>query len=222
MSAPGCPFPPRSFAFNTLTPQQPWVTAPVTAHRPFRPELTHSTCVDARKHVNALFFASDGRRCLIPLTFPHGYRPVSLQQPAGGDVPPLKPMRSTARPRDRHKADSGQKRRYQRWENHCSGPPAQSHRRASRARFGQHKNANPRMPGIALRGPSRLVGIEASNQQAYTTTHRIRRASASSFLSIPALLRTDQTSTHIQMPACAKKPALRANCRSIPNGLCSG
>src|SRR5271165_5259352 len=68
------------------------VTAPVTAHRPFRPELTHSTRVDARKHVNALFCAVAGCIALIPQAFPQSYRPVSLQQPAGGDVSPLNPM----------------------------------------------------------------------------------------------------------------------------------
>lgn len=45
--------------------------------------------VYVRKRVNTLFFALAGCRCLIPQAFPHGYRAVSLQQPAGGDVSPL-------------------------------------------------------------------------------------------------------------------------------------
>jgi hypothetical protein len=60
VSAPGGRFPPRSFAFNTLTPQQPEVTPAGTANRLFHPYPLDSTRVDACKHVNALFCAIDG------------------------------------------------------------------------------------------------------------------------------------------------------------------
>jgi hypothetical protein len=53
VSAPGRPFPPRSFAFNTLTPQQPKVTPAGTANRPFSPLVACFQHVYARKHVNA-------------------------------------------------------------------------------------------------------------------------------------------------------------------------
>jgi len=36
-AAPGSPFLPRSFAFNTLTPQQPKVTPAVTSNHAFSP-----------------------------------------------------------------------------------------------------------------------------------------------------------------------------------------
>ena len=45
--------------------------------------------VHPRKHVNACVYAVSGCRALIRFTFPHGYRPVSLQQPFGGDVSPF-------------------------------------------------------------------------------------------------------------------------------------
>jgi hypothetical protein len=62
------------------------VTPAVTAHRPFRPEPTHSTRVDARKHVNASVYAV--ARCirLALLTLTAEEPQVPLQQPAGGDV----------------------------------------------------------------------------------------------------------------------------------------
>jgi len=60
------------------------VTAPVTAHTPFRPELAHFTRVDARKHVNASVCAV--ARCipLALLTLIPQQPPVTLQQPAPG------------------------------------------------------------------------------------------------------------------------------------------
>jgi hypothetical protein len=85
-------FPPRSFAFNTFTPQQPRVTAPVTANTPFDIELADSTHVDARKHGNASVYAVAGCMALIPQAFQQSYRKVSLQQPARDDVSCLKPM----------------------------------------------------------------------------------------------------------------------------------
>lgn len=86
MSAPGRPFLLRLFVFNTFTPQQPRVTAPVTANTPFDIELADSTRVDACKRVNASVFTAPGCRALIVFTFPQSYRTVTLQQPAGGDV----------------------------------------------------------------------------------------------------------------------------------------
>jgi hypothetical protein len=62
VSAPGCPFPPRSFALNRFPPQQPQVTPAVT-------ENSHSSF-----------------SCLILFAFPQGYRKVALQQPFWGDV----------------------------------------------------------------------------------------------------------------------------------------
>jgi len=42
--------------------------------------------IDGHPPVNAPFFAVIGCSLLIPLTFAHSYRAVSLQQPARGDV----------------------------------------------------------------------------------------------------------------------------------------
>jgi hypothetical protein len=58
----------------------------VTANRTIFPLAACFQHVYRRKHVNALFFALAGRSPLIPLTFPHGYRAVSPQQPAGDDM----------------------------------------------------------------------------------------------------------------------------------------
>jgi len=62
------------------------VTPAATGHTPFRPELAHSTRVDACKHVNPSVGAVSGCRALTPCTFPQSYRPVTLQLPFGGDV----------------------------------------------------------------------------------------------------------------------------------------
>ena len=91
MSAPGRRFQPRSFAFNRFTPQQPLVTAPVTARTPLCPELAHSTRVDARKHVNASVCAVAARIPLALLTLTAEEPQVPLQQPAGGNVSHLQP-----------------------------------------------------------------------------------------------------------------------------------
>jgi hypothetical protein len=85
-------FPPRSFAFNTFTPQQPRVTEPVTANTPFDIEPADSIRVDACKHGNACVYAVAHCMALIPFAFPQSYRPVTLQQPAGGDVSLLYPL----------------------------------------------------------------------------------------------------------------------------------
>ena len=63
----------------------------VTAHTPYRPEPPHSTRVDARKHGNASVCAV--ARCirLALLTLTPQQPPVTLQQPAGGDVSCLLP-----------------------------------------------------------------------------------------------------------------------------------
>jgi len=84
----GRPIPASILYFHHVDAAATLVTPAGTAHTPFRPELAHSTRVDARKHVNASVFAVAGCMALIPQAFPHGYRPVSLQQPAGGDVSP--------------------------------------------------------------------------------------------------------------------------------------
>jgi hypothetical protein len=46
-------------------------------------DFTHVDAAGTRKRP---FFASAGCRFLIPQAFPHSYRTVSLQQPAGGDM----------------------------------------------------------------------------------------------------------------------------------------
>lgn len=84
------------FAFNTFTPEQPRVTAPVTANTPFDIELADSTHVDARKHVNTSVCAVARCMAQIPFTFPQSYRKVTLRQPAGGDVSCLQPMPEAA------------------------------------------------------------------------------------------------------------------------------
>jgi len=50
-----------------------------------------STRVDACKHGNASVYAVARCMALIRFTFPHSYRTVSLQQPAGGDVSQRQP-----------------------------------------------------------------------------------------------------------------------------------
>jgi hypothetical protein len=72
------------------------VTPAGTVHAPFCSELLHSTHVDARKHVNASVCAVARCMALMAFTFPQSYRKVTLQQPAGGDVSCLPPMRSMA------------------------------------------------------------------------------------------------------------------------------
>jgi hypothetical protein len=62
-----------------------------TAHTPILFLAADSIHVDARKHVNTCVGAASGCMALIPFTFPHGYRTVSLQQPAGGDVSERQP-----------------------------------------------------------------------------------------------------------------------------------
>ncbi len=74
VSALGCRFQHRSFGFNTLTPQQPKVTLPVTANRAFSPLAACFQHVYLRKPVNVPFFAPADCKPLMPLWFPHGYR----------------------------------------------------------------------------------------------------------------------------------------------------
>jgi len=72
------------------------VTPAGTAHTPLCPELPHSTRVDVRKHVNASVCAVAARIPLALLTLTPQQPPVTLQQPAGGDVSLLQPVQSTA------------------------------------------------------------------------------------------------------------------------------
>ena len=62
------------------------VTAPVTAPMLIFLLAADSARVDACKHVNASVYAVARCMMLIAFTFPHSYRPVSRQQPFGGDV----------------------------------------------------------------------------------------------------------------------------------------
>jgi hypothetical protein len=70
----------RHCVFITLTPQQPESALP-------RITALFST-VAIEQPVNALYFEPFPFSRLILNAFPHGYRAVSLQQPAGGDVSP--------------------------------------------------------------------------------------------------------------------------------------
>jgi hypothetical protein len=88
VSAPGGPVPASILCFQHVYAAATQGYRSGNREPPISPELPDSIHVDACKHVNALFFTVAGCRCLIPLTFPHGYRAVSLQQPFGGDVSP--------------------------------------------------------------------------------------------------------------------------------------
>jgi hypothetical protein len=58
----------------------------VTANTPIFLLAADSIHVDARKHGNASVGAVSGYTALIRFTFPHSYRTVPPQQPAGGNV----------------------------------------------------------------------------------------------------------------------------------------
>lgn len=69
-AAPGCPFPPRRFLFNTFTPQQPPRLHRTTIAGPPFPLVADFTQVYPEKPVNASVYAAPGCMALIAFTFP--------------------------------------------------------------------------------------------------------------------------------------------------------
>jgi len=82
----GMPVPASILSFHHVDAAATLVTPAATAHPPILFLAADSIHVDACKHVNASVYAVARCMALIRFTFPQSYRPVSLQQPFGGDV----------------------------------------------------------------------------------------------------------------------------------------